>query len=296
MKNNINEQQLDVKVDNGFLILNGIKYKLQVKKETFLDKNGIWLDVNVDSLTKKGNDWEITASKLGISQTKLVPSDTINIITNNIGKDEIALGGKEPKKLVKENSTKKMKKYIVSETQLKELANKLVGVTKMDLPIGKMFSAGKTMNEKSYNDDIILPKQSGMEQETQYYMFFQNLKQIHKQTSRLLQMSKTEIDSILQDGHDWAADHISTAKDDVEEVYNFLTTSKSEILDDDMKHEEVTEGRKKAGTKLCARGKAAAKAKFKVWPSAYGNGFAVQVCQGRMKGLDGKKRCSPPYC
>jgi hypothetical protein len=58
----------------------------------------------------------------------------------------------------------------------------------------------------------------------------------------------------------------------------------------------MNEGRKKAGTKLCARGKAAAKAKFKVWPSAYGNGFAVQVCQGRMKGLDGKKKCSQPYC
>jgi hypothetical protein len=58
----------------------------------------------------------------------------------------------------------------------------------------------------------------------------------------------------------------------------------------------MEEGRKKTGTKLCARGKAAAKSKFKVYPSAYGNGFAVQVCQGRMKGLDGKKKCSPPYC
>ena len=58
----------------------------------------------------------------------------------------------------------------------------------------------------------------------------------------------------------------------------------------------MMEGRKKAGTKLCARGKAAAKAKFKVYPSAYSNGFAVQVCQGRMKGLDGKKKCSSPYC
>ena len=42
--------------------------------------------------------------------------------------------------------------------------------------------------------------------------------------------------------------------------------------------------------------KSAAKAKFKVYPSAYANGFAVQVCKGKMKGLDGKKRCSPPYC
>jgi hypothetical protein len=58
----------------------------------------------------------------------------------------------------------------------------------------------------------------------------------------------------------------------------------------------MTEGRKKAGTKLCARGKSAAKSKFKVYPSAYANGYAVQVCKGRMPGLDGKKRCSPPYC
>jgi len=56
------------------------------------------------------------------------------------------------------------------------------------------------------------------------------------------------------------------------------------------------EGKKKTGTKLCSRGKAAAKSKFKVYPSAYANGYAVQVCKGRMPGLDGKKRCSPPYC
>jgi hypothetical protein len=58
----------------------------------------------------------------------------------------------------------------------------------------------------------------------------------------------------------------------------------------------MMEGRKKSGTKLCARGKAAAKAKFKVYPSAYANGYAVQVCKGRMPGLDGKKKCSSPYC
>ena len=48
--------------------------------------------------------------------------------------------------------------------------------------------------------------------------------------------------------------------------------------------------------KLCARGKSAAKSKFKVYPSAYANGYAVQVCKGRMPGLDGKKRCSGSYC
>ena len=60
--------------------------------------------------------------------------------------------------------------------------------------------------------------------------------------------------------------------------------------------EDIQEGKKKAGTKLCARGKAAAKAKFKIYPSAYSNGFAVQVCQGKIKGLDGKRHCSGVYC
>ncbi len=60
--------------------------------------------------------------------------------------------------------------------------------------------------------------------------------------------------------------------------------------------EPVTEGRKKTGTKLCSRGKSAAKSKFDVYPSAYANGYAIQVCKGKIKGLDGKKRCSPPYC
>ena len=58
----------------------------------------------------------------------------------------------------------------------------------------------------------------------------------------------------------------------------------------------VMEGRKKTGTKLCVRGKSAAKAKYDVYPSAYANGYAVQVCKGRMPGLDGKKHCSGSYC
>jgi len=73
--------------------------------------------------------------------------------------------------------------------------------------------------------------------------------------------------------------------------------------------EDLTEGRrkkrrktkrkskkKKKSTTLCARGKSAAKAKFDVYPSAYANGYAVQVCKGKIKGLDGTKKCSGKYC
>ena len=36
--------------------------------------------------------------------------------------------------------------------------------------------------------------------------------------------------------------------------------------------------------KLCPAGKAAAKRKFKVYPSAYANGWAVQYCRGKFRG------------
>jgi hypothetical protein len=68
------------------------------------------------------------------------------------------------------------------------------------------------------------------------------------------------------------------------------------FMDQMLERNNLEEGRKKTGTKLCSRGKSAAKSKFDVYPSAYANGYAVSVCKGRIKGLDGKKRCSPPYC
>ena len=54
--------------------------------------------------------------------------------------------------------------------------------------------------------------------------------------------------------------------------------------------------KKKKDTTVCARGKNAAKAKYDVYPSAYANGYAVQVCKGKIAGLDGQKKCSGKYC
>ena len=43
-------------------------------------------------------------------------------------------------------------------------------------------------------------------------------------------------------------------------------------------------------TKLCPRGKAAAKRKFRVYPSAYANAYASKICAGKIKDPSGKKR------
>ena len=43
-------------------------------------------------------------------------------------------------------------------------------------------------------------------------------------------------------------------------------------------------------TKLCARGKSAAKRKFKVYPSAYANAYASKICAGKAKDPSGVKK------
>ena len=43
-------------------------------------------------------------------------------------------------------------------------------------------------------------------------------------------------------------------------------------------------------TKLCPRGKAAAKRKFKVYPSAYANAYASKICACKIKDPSGVKR------
>jgi len=143
------------------------------------------------------------------------------------------------------------------------------------------------------NIDRIIKKVLKEEEKSSRYMFFSNLEQMKRQCELLLDLDENEIESILEDGHDWAQDHIAEAKNNMDQVFDFIMNQTNGGDDyDDM----VNEGRKKTGTKLCARGKAAAKSKFKVYPSAYANGYAVQVCKGKKPGLDGKKRCSGVYC
>jgi hypothetical protein len=139
------------------------------------------------------------------------------------------------------------------------------------------------------------------EQKSGRYMFFSNLEQMRRQCDLLLDLDENMVESILENGHDWAQDHIAEAKNNMDQVFDFIMNqSKKEGMELSMNIDDkdmvMMEGNKKPGTKLCARGKSAAKSKFDVYPSAYANGYAVQVCKGTKPGLDGKKRCSSPYC
>ena len=54
------------------------------------------------------------------------------------------------------------------------------------------------------------------------YMFFSNLEQIKRQCEKLLSLDKSMIDNIIQNGHDWADDHISEAKNNMDQVFDFF--------------------------------------------------------------------------
>ena len=138
----------------------------------------------------------------------------------------------------------------------------------------------------------------GGDMKTKRYMFFSNLEQVKRQAELLLDLDENVINEILENGHDWADDHITEAKNNLDQVFDFLMNETNEegYEETDVEMDAMMEGRKKTGTKLCARGKSAAKAKYDVYPSAYANGYAVQVCKGKQPGLDGKKRCSGVYC
>lgn len=58
--------------------------------------------------------------------------------------------------------------------------------------------------------------------EHQYYMFFKNLSAIKHYIEEIEKMDPDQLDQHLRNGHDWAADHIATSKDDIQEVADWV--------------------------------------------------------------------------
>jgi hypothetical protein len=112
------------------------------------------------------------------------------------------------------------------------------------------------------------------EQKTGNYMFFSNLKQMRRQIDMLLSIDPQMIEETLQNGHDWADDHIATATENMDQVFDFLMNEKEGDhtvgpLDEETKREPTNKT-------LWSRAKSLAKSKYKVWPSAYASGWAAK--------------------
>ena len=93
---------------------------------------------------------------------------------------------------------------------------------------------------------------------SQRYMFFSNLEQMKRQCDMLLELDPNMVEQVLDNGHDWAQDHISEAKNNMDQVFDFMMneTKKDDMgmsMDMNDMDSVMMEGRKKTGTKLCAR-------------------------------------------
>jgi hypothetical protein len=77
-----------------------------------------------------------------------------------------------------------------------------------------------------------------MEEGSSRYMFFSNLQQIKRQCEYLLEFDENQISEILENGHDWAQDHIAEAKNNMDQVFDFLM---NEIKGDGDKQDMVME-------------------------------------------------------
>jgi hypothetical protein len=114
-------------------------------------------------------------------------------------------------------------------------------------------------------------------------MFFSNLEQMRRQCDMLLEMDQNEIEEILNNGHDWAQDHISEAKNNMDQVFDFLKNEMEgdrDYEEDDEEEDMIEEGRKKKNVatnkKLWQQSLSWARQRYEVCPSAYCNGAAVK--------------------
>jgi hypothetical protein len=73
----------------------------------------------------------------------------------------------------------------------------------------KALDAAETMTDEARGNE-------------EHYMFFQNLASIKHYIEEILAMEPDQVDDLLKNGHDWATDHIATAKTDIQQVAEFI--------------------------------------------------------------------------
>jgi Asp-tRNA(Asn)/Glu-tRNA(Gln) amidotransferase C subunit len=127
----------------------------------------------------------------------------------NPGALKKSLGKKDDEKISKKEIDSELSKLKAKDKDKKKPGTQLDkkdATKKRRLELAKTLSKLKAIKENN---------------EEENYMFFSNLETIKRLVDKLLEMDRTEIDTMLKE-HDWASDHITSSKDDVEEVFNFI--------------------------------------------------------------------------
>ena len=97
------------------------------------------------------------------------------------------------------------------------------------------FEDFQKRSKKSLKEDTIIPTgnstvfthdqeddQDDHHEGEKNYMFFKNLYTMKRCIDEIMAMDKEQVDELIEKGHDWASDHISSSKDDLQEVCDWL--------------------------------------------------------------------------
>jgi hypothetical protein len=85
-----------------------------------------------------------------------------------------------------------------------------------------------------YSDEMLVDNEDGEsfhEGNTKSYMFFGNLESLNRMAHEISTMDEGTINNLLNEGHNWAEDHVSAAKEMVSQVYNFMENLKLEDME-----------------------------------------------------------------
>jgi hypothetical protein len=87
----------------------------------------------------------------------------------------------------------------------------------------------RLVGNKSINEN------EGMESN---YMFFSNLEQIHRQSKLMMELDEQKVNEILNNGHDWADDHVTVSKENLSQVFDFMMNEFKGSGDDENQSEK----------------------------------------------------------
>jgi hypothetical protein len=150
----------------------------------------------------------------------------------------------------KEHSDKQLKAFDVDNDGKPFEPEDFAALRAMKKITKEELKGGQKKLDKNNNDKIdahdfkLLRKQidesdcgCGEDKDDTRYMFFSNLEQMMRQAKMLLDMDEDAIEDLLNNGHDWAADHIAEAKNNMDQVFDFIMNEMNGE-DDDWDNEE----------------------------------------------------------
>jgi len=85
--------------------------------------------------------------------------------------------------------------------------------------MGKKLKITEEQLKRLVGNKTITENEEGMESN---YMFFSNLEQIHRQSKLLMELDQQKVNEVLNNGHDWADDHVTVSKENLSQVFDFM--------------------------------------------------------------------------